>query len=348
MGSVLDTSVRLLRLLALLPSRPTWSGPDLAERLGVTTRTVRNDVERLRLLGYEVRSAPGSAGGYRLGSGAALPPLLLDDEEAAVVAVSLRAAATGSITGVEDAARRALVKLDTVLPARLRARADALRAAVASAPVGGPAVDARLLADVAAAVAARTGLRLEYEAHDGTVTHRAVEPYRLVHVGRRWYLLAFDLDRDDWRTFRVDRLRLRTPGGPRFVPRPVPGGDAVAYVVRGVGSIAWAHPARVRLHAPASVVADRVGPGTGVLVDDGPDACVLETGGTSLAQLAGFLLGLDVDLTVLDPPELAETLARVGVRAARSGRARSGAAEVPSRVTPTVTPGEKRVEAPLT
>ncbi|MDF2807333.1 MAG: DNA-binding transcriptional regulator [Cellulosimicrobium sp.] len=315
---MLDTSVRLLRLLALLPTRPTWSGPELAERLGVTTRTVRNDVERLRILGYEVRSAPGTAGGYRLGSGAALPPLLLDDEEAAVVAVSLRAAATGSITGVEDAARRALVKLDTVLPARLRARADAMRAAVASAPVGGPAVDARLLADVAAAVAARTGLRLDYRAHDGTATRRAVEPYRLVHVGRRWYLLAFDLDRDDWRTFRVDRLSLRTPGGPHFVPRPVPGGDAVAHVVRGVGSIAWAHPARVRLHAPAGVVADRVAPGTGVLVDDGPDACVLETGGTSLAQLAGFLLGLDVDLTVLDPPELVETLARVGVRASRS------------------------------
>ncbi|MBN0042324.1 WYL domain-containing protein [Cellulosimicrobium cellulans] len=329
---MLDTSVRLLRLLALLPSRPTWSGPELAERLGVTTRTVRNDVERLRLLGYEVRSAPGTAGGYRLGSGAALPPLLLDDEEAAVVAVSLRAAATGSIAGVEDVARRVLVKLDTVLPARLRARADALRAAVASAPAGGPAVDPRVLADVAAAVAARTGLRLEYRAHDGETTSRAVEPYRLVHVGRRWYLLAFDLDRDDWRTFRVDRLRLRTPGGPRFVPRPVPGGDAVAHVVRGVASIAWAHPARVRLHAPASVVADRIAPGTGVLVDDGPDACVLETGGTSLAELAGFLLGLDVDLTVLDPPELSETLSRVGLRAVRSGgagpgRAGSGSAE---------------------
>ncbi|MFE6236513.1 helix-turn-helix transcriptional regulator [Cellulosimicrobium sp. NPDC057862] len=321
---MLDTSVRLLRLLALLPSRPTWSGPDLAERLGVTTRTVRNDVERLRILGYEVRSAPGTAGGYRLGSGAALPPLLLDDEEAAVVAVSLRAAATGSITGVEDAARRALVKLDTVLPARLRARADALRAAVASAPVGGPAVDARVLSDIAGAVAARTGLRLEYRAHDGTTTSRAVEPYRLVHVGRRWYLLAFDLGRDDWRTFRLDRLRLRTPVGPRFTPRPVPGGDAVAYVVRGVGSIAWAHPARVRLHAPASVAAERLAPEAGVLVDDGPDACVLETGGTSLAQLAGFLLGLDVDLTVLDPPELAETLARLGARAARSGSAGSG------------------------
>ncbi|QJW35939.1 helix-turn-helix transcriptional regulator [Cellulosimicrobium protaetiae] len=319
---MLDTSVRLLRLLALLPTRPTWSGPELAERLGVTTRTVRSDVERLRILGYEVRSAPGVAGGYRLGSGTALPPLLLDDEEATVVTVALRAAVAGSVTGAEDAALRALGKLDTVLPSRLRARADALRAAVASAPEAGSGVDAGVLAEIATAVASRTGLRLEYRAHDGTTTSRAVEPYRLVRVGRRWYLLAFDLDRDDWRTFRVDRLRLRTPGGRRFVPRPVPGGDAVAHVVRGVGSVAWAYPARVRLHAPASAVADRLAPGSGVLVDDGPDACVLEAGGTSLVQLAGFLLGLDVDLTVLAPPELAATLARVGDRAARAGRSR--------------------------
>ncbi|SMF25894.1 putative DNA-binding transcriptional regulator YafY [Cellulosimicrobium cellulans J34] len=317
-GRVLDTSIRLLRLLALLPTRPSWSGPELAERLGVTTRTVRNDVERLRLLGYEVRSSPGVAGGYRLGSGTALPPLLLDDEEATVVAVALRAAAAGSVSGVEDVAGRTLVKLDTVLPARLRARADALRDAVTSAPAGGPVVDPRVLADVAAAISARTGLRLGYRAHDGTTSSRSVEPYRLVLVERRWYLLAFDLDRDDWRTFRVDRLRLRTPGGRRFVPRPVPGGDAVAHVVRGVGSEAWAHPARVRLHAPAGVVAERMSPGAGVLVDDGPHACVLETGGTSLARLAGFLLGLDVDLTVLDPPELVDTLARAGERAARA------------------------------
>ena len=320
-GDVLDTSVRLLRLLALLPVRASWSGPELADRLGVTTRTVRNDVERLRLLGYEVRSSPGAAGGYRLGSGAALPPLLLDDEEATVVAVALRAAATGSIAGVEEVAARALVKLDTVLPARLRVRADALRAAVASAPGGGPAVGAQVLADVAAAVAARTGLRLDYRAHDGTTTSRAVEPHRLVHVGRRWYLLAFDLDRDDWRTFRVDRLTLRTPGGPRGAPRPVPGGVAVAHVVRGVGSAAWARPVRVRLHAPAGVVAERLSPVAGALADDGPDACVLETGGTSLAQVAGFLLSLDVDVTVLDPPELATVLARLGARGARAGRA---------------------------
>ncbi len=174
------------------------------------------------------------------------------------MAVTLRAAAAGSIVGVEEVAARALVKLDTVLPARLRARADALRAAVVSAPGGGPAVGAQVLADVAAAIAARTGLRLDYRAHDGSTTSRAVEPYRLVHVGRRWYLLAFDLDRDDWRTFRVDRLALRTPGGPRFVPRAVPGGDAVAHVVRGVGSAAWARPVRVRLHAPAVVVAERL------------------------------------------------------------------------------------------
>ncbi|WP_435736887.1 YafY family protein [Cellulosimicrobium sp. PMB13] len=314
---MLDTSVRLLRLLALLPARATWTGRELGERLGVTTRTVRNDVERLRLLGYEVRSTPGVAGGYRLGAGSALPPLLLDDEEATAVVLSLRAA-SGTVAGSEEAALRALVKLDAVLPARLRSRADALRAAVVSVPAGGPTVDPQVLADVAAAVRDRTGLRIEYRGHDGATSRRAVDPYRLVHVGRRWYLLAFDTDRDDWRTFRVDRLRLRTPGGARFVPREVPGGDAVAHVLRGVGATAWPHTARVRLHAPAAVMAERLTPAAGVLSDDGPDACVLETGGSSMANLVGMLLSLEVDLTVLDPPELRAVLARAGERAAQA------------------------------
>jgi predicted DNA-binding transcriptional regulator YafY len=315
---VLDTSVRLLRLLALLPSRAAWTGPELAERLGVTTRTVRNDVERLRLLGYQVLSTPGAAGGYRLGAGSALPPLLLDDDEATAVALSLRAATGGTVAGGEEAALRALVKLDAVLPARLRSRADALRTAVVSVPAGGPTIDPQVLADVATAVRDHVGLRLEYRAHDGRTDLRAVEPHRLVHVGRRWYLLAFDSGRDDWRTFRVDRMTLRTPGGPRFVPREVPGGDAVAHVLRGVGSVAWEHPARVRLHAPAATMAGRLTPAAGVLTDDGPGACVLETGGASLAHLAGFLLSLEVELTVLEPPGLREALARAGERAARA------------------------------
>ncbi|MBD5786560.1 WYL domain-containing protein [Cellulosimicrobium terreum] len=315
---MLDTSVRLLRLLALLPSRATWPGPELADRLGVTTRTVRNDVERLRLLGYEVRSSPGVAGGYRLGAGTALPPLLLDDEEATAVVLSLRAATGGTVAGSEEAALRALTKLDAVLPARLRRRADALRSAVVSVPAGGPTVDPQVLADVATAVRDHRGLRLEYGAHDGTTSARAVDPYRLVHVGRRWYLLAFDTSRDDWRTFRVDRLTLRTPGGPHFLPREVPGGDAVAHVLRGVGAAAWPHTARVRLDAPATVMAERLAPAAGVLSDDGPDACVLETGGSSMANLMGMLLSLEVGLTVLDPPELRDVLARAAERAGRA------------------------------
>lgn len=322
---MLDTSVRLLRLLSLLPSRPGWPGPELARRLGVTTRTVRNDVERLRLLGYEVLSTPGVAGGYRLGAGSALPPLLLDDEEATAVAISLHAAAGGSVAGAEEAALRALTKLDTVLPARVRRRVEALRTAVVSVPTGGPAVDPQILAEIAAAVRDRTGLRLEYTASDGAASLRAVEPHRLVHTGRRWYLLAYDTGRDGWRTFRVDRLCLRTPGGPRFDPREVPGGDAVAHVLRGVGSTAWSHPARVRLHAPAATLAERLTPAAGVLSDDGPDACVLETGGSSMTHLAGFLLSLDVEVEVLDPPELRDVIARAGERAARAARRSSGA-----------------------
>ena len=323
-GRVLDTSVRLLRLLALLPTRADWPGPELARRLGVTTRTVRNDVERLRLLGYEVRSTPGVAGGYRLGAGSALPPLLLDDEEATSVALALQAAAGGTVAGAEEAALRAATKPDTVLPAHVRRRVEALRTAVVSVAPGGPAVDPQVLGEIAAAVRDRTGLRLEYTASDGAVSLRAVEPHRLVHTGRRWYLLAYDTGRDDWRTFRVDRLRLRTPGGPRFAPRDVPGGDAVAHVLRGVGSTAWSHPARIRLHAPATAMAERLTPAAGVLSDDGPDACVLETGGSSMAHLAGFLLSLDVEIEVLDPPELRAVLARAGERAARAARPPSG------------------------
>jgi len=206
----------------------------------------------------------------------------------------------------------------------LRRRVEALRTAVVSVPSGGPAVDPRVLAEIASAARERTGLRLEYTASDGTPSLREVEPHRLVHTGRRWYLLAYDTGRDDWRTFRVDRTRLRTPGGPRFVPRDVPGGDAVTHVLRGIGSTAWSYPARVRLHAPAAAVAERLQPAAGVLSDDGPDACVLETGGSSMVHLAGFLLSLDVEIEVLDPPGLRDVLARVGGRATRAGRPPSG------------------------
>ncbi|WP_062437400.1 helix-turn-helix transcriptional regulator [Herbidospora daliensis] len=310
---MLETSVRLLRLLSLLQSRPDWGGPELAARLGVTGRTVRNDVERLRILGYEIRSTPGVAGGYRLGAGAALPPLLLDDEEAVAVAVSLHAAAGGTVTGIEETSLRALTKLQRLLPSRLRHRIDAVGVATVSVARRGPTVDAATLTHIAAAVRDRERLRFDYRLRDGTPGVREVEPHRLVYTGRRWYLLAWDVARADWRTFRVDRVRPRTPNGPRFVPREPPA-DAATQVMRGVGSAAYRHTARVRLHAPMERLTELLTPAAGVLTDDG----VLETGGDSLGDLAAFLGSLGVDFTVLDPPELTDHLHRLARRYARA------------------------------
>ena len=235
MGSaqMLDTSARLLRLLSLLQSRPDWTGPELAERLGVTTRTIRNDIGRLRELDYPVDARAGVAGGYRLGRGASLPPLLLDDEEAVAVAVGLRTAAGSAVSGIEDASVRALMKLQQVLPSRLRHRTRAFEAAV-QAPVPGPLVDAEVLTLLASACRDREVVRFDYRAHDGRSARRRTEPYRLVSHHRRWYLVAWDLDRDDWRTFRLDRVTPRTPTGPRFAPRPIPPDPEVIEQVRRV------------------------------------------------------------------------------------------------------------------
>lgn len=315
---MLETSVRLLRLLSLLQSRPDWPGPELAERLAVTTRTVRNDIERLRILGYQIHSTTGTAGGYRLGAGAALPPLLLDDEEAVAVAVSLHAAASGSVTGIEDASLRALTKLQQMLPSRLRHRIEAVRAATVSVAGRGPTVDARTLTAIAAAVRDREQLRFDYRSHDGTVSLRAVEPHRLVYTGRRWYLLAWDDDREDWRTFRADRIRPRTPNGPRFAPREFPDGDPAVHVLRGVSSTAWKQPARVRLHVPAEAIAERIPPAAGLLHSVDEHSSILETGSGSLHDLAGFLGGLDVDFTVIDPPELRDLLHALATRYANA------------------------------
>ncbi|MFG1840659.1 helix-turn-helix transcriptional regulator [Micromonospora sp. NPDC049175] len=315
---MVETSVRLLRLLTLLQVRREWSGAELAERLAVTTRTVRTDVERLRVLGYQIESHPGVAGGYRLGAGSALPPLLLDDDEAVAVAVGLRAAAGGSVTGIEETSLRALAKLEQSLPSRLRHRVDALRAATVSAAGGGPTVDAGTLTAISTAVHRTERLRFDYAGHDGTATVRDVEPYRLVYTGRRWYLLGWDTDRADWRTFRADRIRPRVPTGPRFTPREPPGGDAVAHVLRGVGSAAWPHPARVRLHASADQVAQRIPTTAGLLEAIDERTCLLHTGGESLSNLAAFLSTIEVDFDVLDPPELRAVVRAV---AARFGRA---------------------------
>jgi predicted DNA-binding transcriptional regulator YafY len=320
----LETSVRLLRLLSLLQSRRSWSGPDLADRLGVTTRTVRNDVERLRILGYEIRSGTGVTGGYRLVPGSTMPPLLLDDDEAVAVGLGLRAAAAGTVTGIEETSLRALAKLEQTLPARLRHRLDAVRQATVSAAGGGPTVDAETLTVVAAACRDHQELRFDYRGRRGEGERRRVEPHRLVYTGHRWYLLAWDRDRADWRTFRADRITPVLPTGPRFTAREPPE-DAARHVVRGTASLAWTHPARIRLLVPAEAVAERVPPAAGLLRPVDRHSCILETGSDSLRGLVRYLTGLDVAFQVLDPPELRVLLRRLADRyAAAAGEPSAG------------------------
>jgi predicted DNA-binding transcriptional regulator YafY len=318
----MDTSERLLKLLSLLQARPGWTGRELAERLAVTARTVRNDVERLRRLGYPVRASPGVGGGYRLGAGAALPPLLLDDEEAVAVALGLRTAAGGAVAGIEESSLRALVKLEQVLPSRLRHRVNALHGAMATVPGGGPVVEAGVLTAIATAARDRERLRFDYQDHDGSASVRDVEPHRVVSWGRRWYLVAWDAGREDWRTFRVDRIRPRQPTGPRFTPRQLPGGDAAAYVERTVGQATWRYRARVLLHAPAAALAGRL-PAAVTLEPVDERRCIATAGADDPSVLALYLGLLDVDFDVLDAPELAtalDTLARRYACAARAGR----------------------------
>jgi predicted DNA-binding transcriptional regulator YafY len=227
---MVQTSARLLALLSLLQVRREWTGQELADRLEVGPRTIRRDVEKLRSLGYPVEAAPGVAGGYRLSAGGELPPLLLDDAEAVAVAVGLRTAASGSIAGIEETSVRALAKLEQVLPARLRRRVSALSAATSAFGAEGPRIDADILATIAGAC--RDGIRLHfpYVAKDERASKRNAEPCAVVYSGYRWYLVAFDLDRDDWRTFRVDRIQGRARLGGRGRRRTVPGGDPAAYV----------------------------------------------------------------------------------------------------------------------
>ncbi len=314
---MLETSARLLRLLSLLQSRRDWPGPDLAERLDVTARTVRRDVERLRALGYPVHATSGTAGGYRLGAGAALPPLLLDDEEAVAVALCLRTGAVGGVEGIEETSARALTKLEQVLPSRLRHRVQAVQAVSVQPPVTGATVGQEVLTVIGAACRDRERLRFDYLDHGGTASRRTVEPYRMVHHGRRWYLLAYDTDRADWRTFRVDRIEPKPPAGPRFTPRELPE-DAASYVAKGVTSRAYRFQAKVVLHTSAESVAAATWSGYGTITPIGPERCELVSGFASLDALAMFVGMLGVEFEVKDPPELAAHLRTMADRLARA------------------------------
>jgi predicted DNA-binding transcriptional regulator YafY len=315
---MLETSARLLRLLSLLQSRRDWTGTELATRLGVTTRTIRTDVDRLRGLGYPVEARPGVAGGYRLGAGGSLPPLLLDDEEAVAVAIGLRTAASGSVAGIEETSVRALAKLQQVLPSRLRHRVSAFGSHALPMPAPGPQVDMDVLTVIAGACRDHEQLRFDYRSHSGAPSRRAVQPHRLLNDRRRWYLLAWDVDREAWRTFRVDRIEPRTPTGPRFAPRALPPQDeVVAQVARGIGEATWRYRARVVVQAPATHVRARL-PIAADVRPLGPDRCTFEPGADHPQMLALYLGMLDADFEIVDSPELVDALRELAERYRRA------------------------------
>jgi predicted DNA-binding transcriptional regulator YafY len=311
---MLDTSARLLRLLSLFQAQRYWSGAALSERLEVTARTLRRDVDRLRSLGYPVHSTSGTAGGYQLGAGANLPPLLLDDDEAVAVAVSLRTAASATVTGIEEASVRALAKLEQVLPARLRRRVSALNTFIVQLATAGPTVDAAALSMIAGACRDYEKLRFNYHSRDGSASVREVEPHRLVHTGRRWYLVAWDAARDDWRTFRVDRIQSKLSTGARFAPRQPPGGDFAAYVSKSVSYSPYPHQAKVMLYASVEIAAERIPPSVGMLEAVDENTCLLHTGASSLDMLSVFLGLVGCEFQVQEPAELVERLGRLAER----------------------------------
>ncbi|MFD3702384.1 helix-turn-helix transcriptional regulator [Nocardia sp. NPDC058658] len=305
-----DTAARLLRLLSLLQMPREWPGSELADRLGVTDRTVRRDIDRLRDLGYPVVAAMGAAGGYRLTAGSALPPLILDADEAVAVAVGLRVAAGQAVAGIEDASVRALTKLEQVLPAKLRRRVQVVGSAVAVRAGEGPTVDPEVLTTLAAAVTNRERLRFTYRDATGAESRRHTEPAGVAAAGRRWYLVAYDLDRDAWRSFRADRIESPHPTGARTTARDLPATDAAAYVAGSRTD--WATPqyrVDVTIEAPHGRIAGRLGEQPKTLRAEGNTTCRLTaTRDDDPTWLAVQLISLGVPFRVSDSPELISAL----------------------------------------
>ncbi|WP_431899929.1 helix-turn-helix transcriptional regulator [Nonomuraea sp. bgisy101] len=321
------TSARLLSLLSLLQARRDWPGALLAERLDVSPRTVRRDVDRLRELGYPIVAFKGPDGGYRLDAGTELPPLLFDDEQAVALAIALQIATTTG-AGIEEAAARALNTIRQVMPVRLRRRIDTLQVSAVERPTirPNPQVDSSVLTALSAAVHAHEVLRFDYTPAPGVdddgvpAPPRRVQPHHLVTWGGRWYLVAWDLDREDWRTFRVDRMTPRTPTGPRFTPRELPGGEVAAFVAaRFMGSGGagdWPCRGEVILHLPAAAVSRYAH--DGVVEELGPNRCRLVLGSWSWPGLAAGIGRFDADIEVLGPAELKDAFAHLARRYANA------------------------------
>ncbi|MCX4448609.1 helix-turn-helix transcriptional regulator [Streptomyces sp. NPDC087866] len=315
-----DTPARLLNLLSLLQTPREWPGSELAERLDVSPRTIRRDIDRLRDLGYPVEASRGSVGGYRLVAGTAMPPLLLDDEEAVAIAVGLRAGAGHAIEGVDEASVRALTKLEQVLPSRLRHRVSTLQNATMPLARGdGSTIDPRTLTVMASAVTGRERLRFAYRAGDGAESRRQVEPYRLVSTGWRWYLVAYDLEREAWRTFRVDRVSEPFATGSRFTPRELPAGDAAEFLSSSMARRQPETEVEVSFAAPPEFVASRLPGSVGPLEPEGEGGCRLRTVmRDSLEWVAVRLAMVDCEFTVHQPPRLVAYVADLGGRLSRA------------------------------
>jgi predicted DNA-binding transcriptional regulator YafY len=318
-----DTPARLLQLLSLLQTPREWPGGELADRLGVSRRTVRRDIDRLRELGYPVQATLGADGGYRLVAGKAMPPLVLDDEEAVAIAVGLRAGAGHAVEGVDEASVRALAKLEQVLPSRLRHRVATLQAATTPLTSGdGASIAPETLTVMASTVAGRERLRFAYRAKDGTESRRVTEPYRLVSTGRRWYLVAYDLDREDWRTFRVDRVSQPFATGSRFTPRELPTGSAAEYLRQSMYRRQETYEYVVTFAAPADAIAARIPAWLGTPEPLDADTCRLRaTTGDAVHWLAVRLAMLGCEFTVQEPEELVRYVRELGERLTRAGGA---------------------------
>jgi predicted DNA-binding transcriptional regulator YafY len=317
-----DTPARLLQLLSLLQTPREWPGGELAGRLGVSRRTVRRDIDRLRELGYPVQATKGSDGGYRLVAGKAMPPLVLDDEEAVAIAVGLRAGAGHAVEGVDEASVRALAKLEQVLPSRLRHRVSTLQAATTPLTSGdGASIAPETLTVMASTVAGQERLRFAYRAKDGTESRRLTEPYRLVSTGRRWYLVAYDLEREDWRTFRVDRVREPFATGARFTPREVPKGDAAEYLRQSIQRRQETYEFEVAFAESAEFVAGRLPAWFGQPVAQEHGCSLRGVTGDPVEWLAVRLAMVGCEFSVRAPGELVECVRALGGRLVRAGAA---------------------------
>lgn len=316
-----DTPARLLTLLSLLQTPREWPGGELAGRLGVSRRTVRRDIDRLRELGYPVQASRGADGGYRLVAGKAMPPLALDDEEAVAIAVGLRAGAGHAVEGLDEASVRALAKLEQVLPGRLRHRVATLQAATTPLTGGdGPSIAPETLTVMASTVAGGERLRFAYRAGDGTESRRVTEPYRLVSTGRRWYLVAYDLDRDDWRTFRVDRVSEPFATGARFAPRELPTGSAAEYLRRSIQRLGDSYEIDVLFQVPPEAAAVRLPQWFGApeATGDGT-SCVLRATVSDAPEAVAMRLAMTgLEFRVRQPVELADRVRELGARLVRA------------------------------